>query len=299
MLLKILGAAAGGGLPQWNCGCINCQAVRQNRAGISWLNQSSIAVQAPEGDWFLVNASPDIRQQLELLRDAQPLSIRANPIAGVILTDAEIDHTTGLIILRESAQPLHIYGTEIVKKALTDGFPLLKTLESYCGVAWSNLNVGATVPLTANLDIEVFALAAKAPKYMRSQNIAGDWVIGLTICDRTTGKVVTYAPGLAKLSDRLLARFEASDCILVDGTFWQNDDLLKLGISTRTARDMGHLPLASEDGSLHHLSQLKHPRKILVHINNTNPIHLANSQERKIVEEAGIEVGCDGLTIQL
>lgn len=299
MLLKILGAAAGGGLPQWNCSCSNCQAVRQKRTGVSWLNQSSIAIQSPEGDWFLVNASPDVRQQLELIRDTQPLSIRTSPIRGVILTDAEIDHTTGLIILRESAQPLRIYGTEIVRKALNEGFPLLKTLESYCGVEWSNLNVGATVPLTANLAIDVFALAAKAPKYMRSQAIAGDWVIGLTICDRTTGKVVTYAPGLAELSDRLLQRFEASDCILVDGTFWQNDDLLNLGISTRTARDMGHLPLAGENGSLHYLSQLQHPRKILVHINNTNPIHLANSKERQIVEAAGIEVGCDGLTIEL
>lgn len=299
MLLKILGAAAGGGLPQWNCSCSNCQAVRQNHADVSWLNQSSIAIQSTEGDWFLVNASPDVRQQLELLRDTKLLSIRANPIAGVILTDAEIDHTTGLIILRESAQPLRVYGTEIVKKALTEGFPLLKTLESYCGVEWSTLEVGSTVSLTPNLEVEVFALAAKAPKYMRSQIIAGDWVIGLTFSDRSTGKVVTYAPGLAEYSDRLLKRFEASDCILVDGTFWQNDDLLTLGISTRTARDMGHLPLAGFDGSLHYLSQLKHPRKILVHINNTNPIHIASSKERLMVEAAGIEVGCDGLTIQL
>lgn len=299
MLLKILGAAAGGGLPQWNCSCSNCQAVRQNHADVSWLNQSSIAIQSTEGDWFLVNASPDVRQQLELLRDTKLLSIRANPIAGVILTDAEIDHTTGLIILRESAQPLRVYGTEIVKKALTEGFPLLKTLESYCGVEWSTLELGSTVSLTPNLEVEVFALAAKAPKYMRSQIIAGDWVIGLTFSDRSTGKVVTYAPGLAEYSDRLLKRFEASDCILVDGTFWQNDDLLTLGISTRTARDMGHLPLAGFDGSLHYLSQLKHPRKILVHINNTNPIHIASSKERLMVEAAGIEVGCDGLTIQL
>lgn len=299
MLLKILGTAAGGGLPQWNCSCPNCQAVRQGQADVSWLNQSSIAIQATEKDWFLVNASPDVRQQLELLRDTKLLSIRDNPIAGVILTDAEIDHTTGLIVLRESAQPLRVYGTQIVKKALTEGFPLLKTLESYCGVEWSNLKVGSTVSLTPNLKVEIFALAAKAPKYMRSQNIAGDWVIGLTFSDRATGKVVTYAPGLAELSDRLLKRFESSDCILVDGTFWQNDDLLTLGISTRTARDMGHLPLAGEDGSLQYLSQLKRPRKILVHINNTNPIHIASSKERKMVEVAGIEVGCDGLTIQL
>lgn len=193
---------------------------------------------------------------------------------------------------------MRVYGTEVVKKALTEGFPLLKTLESYCGVEWSNLEVGSTISLTPNLAVEVFALAAKAPKYMRSPAI-GDWVIGLTICDRATGKVVTYAPGLAKFSDRLLARFESSDCILVDGTFWQNDDLLALGISTRTARDMGHLPLTGEDGSLHYLSQLKRPRKILVHINNTNPIHIVSSKERKMVAAAGIEVGFDGLTIEL
>ncbi len=299
MLLKILGTAAGGGLPQWNCSCPNCQAVRQNRADISWLNQSSIAIQAPEGEWFLVNASPDVRQQLELLRGTKPYSIRDNPIAGVILTDAEIDHTTGLIILRESGQPLRVYGTAIIKKALTEGFPLLKTLEAYCGVEWSSLEVGSTVSLTPKLAVEIFALPAKAPKYMRSQAITGDWVIGLTFSDRTTSKVVTYAPGLAQLSDRLLKRFESSDCILVDGTFWENDDLLIQGISTRTARDMGHLPLAGEDGSLQSLSQLKRPRKILVHINNTNPIHIASSKERKMVEAAGVEVGCDGLTIEL
>ncbi len=118
MIVKILGVAAGGGLPQWNCSCLNCQAVRQGRADVSWLNQSLMAIQATEGDWFLVNASPDVRQQLELLRDTKPLSIRDNPIAGVILTDAEIDHTTGLIVLRESAQPLRVYGTEIVKKGV-------------------------------------------------------------------------------------------------------------------------------------------------------------------------------------
>lgn len=302
MQIKILGTAAGGGLPQWNCNCPNCQAVRASSEGIRSLNQSSIAVRANARPWFLVNASPDVRQQLELLRDGIPASIRSSPIAGILLTDAEIDHTTGLILLRESSDPLHVYGTETVRRALTEGFPLLSTLEGYCGVKWSLLEPGIPINLGLNaaneLEVEAFPLAAKPPKYMRYKAIADEvWVVGFTF--RASGKVMTYAPGLAQLDETVLERFESSDCILIDGTCWQDDELVNLGIANRKAREMGHLPLSGAAGSIHHLAQLHHPRKILVHINNTNPILMANSQERQVVESAGIEVGYDGLTIEL
>ncbi|RCJ18505.1 pyrroloquinoline quinone biosynthesis protein B [Nostoc sp. ATCC 43529] len=301
MFLKILGTAAGGGFPQWNCNCPNCQAVRTSRPGVNWLNQSSIAVRKNNQPWFLVNASPDVRPQLEKLREGQPSTIRSSPIAGVLLTDAEIDHTTGLVILRESTEKLRVYGTQTVHKALTEGYPLLSTLANYCGVEWSELEPHVPINLGLNdadgLEVEAFPLAAKPPKYMRHKaNLDGIWVIGLTFRDRTTGKVATYAPGLAELDEKILERFESSDCILVDGTCWENDELLALGISKLQARDMGHLPLSV---SLKSLANLSRPRKILVHINNTNPILLPDSEERKIVEAAGIEVGYDGLTIEL
>ena len=297
MFLRILGASAGGGLPQWNCACPRCQAVR---AGLlPALTQSSIAVRA-RGPWFLVNASPDVRQQLERLRDDSLMSIRSSPIAGVILTDAEIDHTSGLMILRESEQPLAVYGTATVKQALSEGFPVLRTLRNYCGVNWSNLEANTSLSLdgeSAQLEVEVFPLSTKPPKYMKHH---GDiWAIGLTFRDAVTGGVLTYAPVLSELTDSLRERFESSDCILVDGTFWHNDELQRLGISSRSARMMGHLPLGGSDGSLPLLKTLKRPRKILIHINNTNPIHQPDSEERQSVEAAGIEVGYDGLTIEL
>lgn len=303
MLLRILGSAAGGGFPQWNCNCPSCRAVREARAGVNSLTQSSIAVRATDGPWFLVNASPDVRQQLERLRDGQVPTIRSSPIAGVLLSDAEIDHTTGLVILRESAEPLRVYGTDTVRRALTEGFPLLPTLEGYCGVEWSVLEPNVTTTLTLgktpSLEVEVFPLAAKPPKYMRQKAaLDGVWVVGFTFRDRTTGGVVTYAPALAELDDKVLERFESSDCILVDGTFWRDEDLRDLGIAARTARDMGHVPLSGPGGSLERLAKLSRPRKILIHINNTNPILVAGSVERQTVEAAGITVGYDGLTIE-
>ena len=297
MLLRILGTSAGGGLPQWNCACLKCQAAREGQ--IRPLTQSSIAVRAKEGSWFLVNASPDVRQQLERLRDGSFNDIRSNPIAGIILTDAEIDHTSGLMILRESKQPLEIYGTATVKQALSEGFPVLRTLMNYCGINWSMLEPNTILSLVnGQLEVEVFPLSNKPPKYMKSSHNEV-WAIGLTFRDTATGGVLTYAPVLSELTDSLRERFESSDCILVDGTFWLDDELLRLGISNRSAKMMGHLPLGGSDGSLPQLKMLKRPRKILIHINNTNPIHQPDSEERRSVEEAGLEVGYDGLTIEL
>ncbi len=302
MLVRILGSAAGGGFPQWNCNCAGCQSTRAGDINAHQRTQSSLAVRATNGSWFLVNASPDVRQQLERLRDGVPNSVRSSPIAGVLLSDGEIDHTAGLMILRESNEPLQIYGTNAVRQGLTEGFSLLRVLKNYCGVNWVNIEPGSKVNLSNNdnlgLEVEVFSLPSKPPKYMRSSlTVEGNWVVGFTF--RDSSGVVTYAPALAELSDSILQRFHNSDCILVDGTFWQDNELLALGMSTRTARTMGHLPLSGDDGSLIHLSKLSCKRKIFTHINNTNPILIANSTERKIVEAGGMEVAYDGLTIEL
>ncbi len=304
MLVRILGSAAGGGFPQWNCNCTGCQSTRGGDSNAHPRTQSSLAVRAANGSWFLVNASPDVRQQLERLRDGIPNLVRSSPIAGVLLSDGEIDHTAGLMILRESNEPLQIYGTNAVRQGLTEGFSLLRVLKNYCGVNWVNIEPGSKVNLSNDdnngLEVEVFSLPSKPPKYMRSSlPVEGNWVVGFTFRDRLSGGVVTYAPALAELSDSILERFDNSDCILVDGTFWQDNELLELGTSTRTARMMGHLPLSGDDGSLISLSKLSCKRKIFTHINNTNPMLIANSTERKIVEAAGMEVAYDGLTIQL
>ena len=307
MLVRILGSAAGGGFPQWNCNCSGCQSVRDGKNTVHQRTQSSLAVRGTEGSWYLINASPDVRLQLERLRDTKPTSIRSSPIAGVLLTDAEIDHTAGLMILRESAEPLAIYGTHSVRKALTDGFSILRVLKDYCGVVWTNIEAGSALDLQSDdgssLEIEVFSLKSKPPKYMRSNSSVDDnydgSVVGFTFRDRISGGVVTYAPALSEFSDSILERLDKSDCILVDGTFWQNDELLELGTSTRTSLAMGHLPLSGDNGSLNYLAKLSSKRKIFTHINNTNPILIDDSPERKIVEASGIEVGDDGLTIEI
>ena len=299
MQIKILGSAAGGGFPQWNCNCAGCRAVRRGDNRVHPRTQSSLAVRGTSGAWFLVNASPDVRQQLEMLRDETPNTIRSSPIAGVLLSDGEIDHTTGLMILRESSERLQIYGTNTVRQALTEGFSLLRALEYYCGVEWNVIEPDSVMNL-GDLEIEAFLLPGTPPKYMRDRvSKEGNWVVGFTFHDRLSGGVATYAPALAELTPSIIERLEKSDCILVDGTCWQNDDLVKLGMSNRTALSMGHLPLSGEDGSLKRLSQLSPKRKIFTHINNTNPILIERSPERQLVEAAGMEVGYDGLTIEL
>jgi pyrroloquinoline quinone biosynthesis protein B len=301
MQVRILGAAAGGGFPQWNCHCSGCEMSRAGQAIA--LTQSSLAIQSQTGEWFLINASPDVRQQIEAMRSTGcfvETDRRSSPFAGVVLTDAEIDHSTGLILLRESAQPLRVYSSIAVKTALTSGYPLFTTLQNYCGVNWQALPLASYLKLAPDLEIEAFALSTKPPKYMSAESVPETvWGVGLTIHDRTTGGILTYAPGLADIDSNLYQRFERSDCILIDGTFWTDDELPAQGFSQRSALQMGHLPLSGKSGSLQQLSQLTKPRQILVHINNTNPILLPDSWQRQAVKQQGVEVGYDGLMFQL
>jgi pyrroloquinoline quinone biosynthesis protein B len=258
-----------------------------------------MAIRGAEGPWFLVNASPDARQQLESLPPRHVDGVRAPPIAGVLLTDAEIDHTAGLLLLRESHAPVRVFGSDGVERALRSGYPALAILERYCGVEWQTLEPGQAMPLDgSSLAVEAFGAGGDAPRYLNGSDLELQ-ATGFSFRDRASGGVVTYVPGLARLDAGVLARFAASDLVLVDGTFWRDDELARLGISTRSARDMGHMPLSGRDGTLEALAQLERPRKVLVHINNTNPILLEDSPERKTVEGAGVEVAYDGLEIQL
>jgi pyrroloquinoline quinone biosynthesis protein B len=284
--VRVLGSAAGGGFPQWNCRCGTCEAAREGvRARPR--TQSSLAIRGRDGPWYLVNASPDLRQQLETKLDppARVDGVRAPPVAGVLLTDAEIDHTAGLLLLRESATPLRVFGDAGVERALRE--TLLRMLERFCGVEWQMLEAGRTRALEgSSLLVESF-------------DVGDDQATGFVFRDRATGGVVTYVPGLARLDDGVISRFAASDLVLVDGTFWRDDELARLGISDRRASDMGHVPLSGPGGTLEVLAGLERPRKALVHINNTNPILLEDSPEREAVVRAGVEVAYDGLEVEL
>jgi pyrroloquinoline quinone biosynthesis protein B len=247
--------------------------------------QSSLAIRGRSGPWFLVNASPDARQQLETLTPRPFDGVRSPPIAGVLLTDAEIDHTAGLLLLRESGAPVRVFGDHGVERALRQ--TVLRMMERFCGVEWQTLKSGRATPLEgSSLIVKAF-------------HVGGDDATGFVFRDRAGGGVVTYVPGLARLDDGVFTRFATSDLVLVDGTFWRDDELARLGISARSARDMGHVPLSGPGGTLEVLARLERPRLALVHINNTNPILLEDSPEREAVIRAGVEVAYDGLEIEL
>jgi pyrroloquinoline quinone biosynthesis protein B len=296
--VRVLGSAAGGGFPQWNCRCPTCEAARTGTAARP-RTQSSLAIRGAEGPWFLANASPDLRQQLEGLGAGSADGVRAAPVAGVLLTDAEIDHTAGLLLLRESSSPIPVYGSDQVRRALTDGYPVLRILAGYCGVDWRTLEPGAPLAIDgSSLEVESFAAGGDAPRYLADEGEDVE-ATGLVFRDRATGGVLTYVPGLARLDDDVLGRLAGSDVVLVDGTFWRDDELAHLGISDRTASQMGHVPLSGPGGTLEALAALGRPRAILVHINNTNPVLLERSPERDAVLRAGVEIAEDGLEIEL
>jgi pyrroloquinoline quinone biosynthesis protein B len=296
--VRILGSAAGGGFPQWNCRCATCEAARTGDAARP-RTQSSLAIRGADGPWFLANASPDLRQQLEALAAERTDGVRGAPVAGILLTDAEIDHTAGLLLLRESSSAIRVYGSDAVRRALTDGYPVLPMLAGYCGVDWHTLEPGRTLPLDgSSLEVESFAAGGDAPRYLAGTGTEVE-ASGLVFRDRSTGGVLTYLPGLARLDDEVLGRIAASGAVLVDGTFWRDDELVRLGISERTARQMGHVPLSGPGGTLEAFERLQGPRMILVHINNTNPVLLERSPEREAVVRAGAEVAYDGQEIEL
>ena len=302
MQIRVLGAAAGGGFPQWNCYCSVCNAAREGTRAQP-RTQSSIALRGGVGPWFVVNASPDIARQLSQLDGqraaAAPRRVRAEPIGGVLLTDAEIDHTAGLLLLREASAPMRVWGAEEVGMALRDAYPLLSMLAHYGGVEWRTLGLGEPCELEgSSLVVERFDVGGDSPRYLAGSGIAMG-ASGLTVRDRATGAAATYAPGLARLDEEVITRLAQSDAVLIDGTFWSDDELVRLGVAERSAMEMGHVPLSGPSGTLAALRRLGRPRKVLVHINNTNPILLEGSPEREAVLRAGVEIAYDGLELEL
>jgi pyrroloquinoline quinone biosynthesis protein B len=292
--VRVLGSAAGGGSPQWNCGCPVCAAVRSGAAPAR--SQSSVAVSADGDRWFLLNASPDVRIQIEAFPELHPRGDRATPVEAVLLTDAELDHGLGLLLLRE-ARALRLYATPAVHKALRDGSGILRTLERYCPVEWQAVVPGVDMALGEGLTCRAFDVPTTKRDRFGSGSDHGR-VVGYRLTDGS-GAALVYLPGVQALTPQVRAEIAGCDCLLIDGTCWDDDELVRLGLAAKTSRSMGHLPIDGPDGSLAHLRSLGVPRTVYVHMNNTNPVLLADSPERRVVEDSGVEVAVDGLDVEV
>lgn len=303
MYIYVLGSAAGGGFPQWNCNCPNCHGVRTGLIQAKARTQSSIAVSENGIDWVLLNASPDIRQQLFEFKAAQPArKLRDTGITNVILMDSQLDHTTGLLTLREGC-PMNVWCTEMVHQDLTSGFPVFNMLKHWNGgLQYNEINPKQAFKIDGFENLEFLPLIIKsaAPPYSPHRNDPHDGDnIALIIKDHKTQKQLFYAPGLGKIDDQIMQIMQSSDCVMIDGTLWTDDEMQQTGVGTKTGREMGHLYISGEGGSLSYLNQLSTPKKVLIHINNTNPILNENSSQFAELKANGVEVAYDGMQIEL
>ena len=302
MHIRVLGSAAGGGFPQWNDNGNNCRGVRAGDPNFQARNQSSITVSSNSIDWILINASPDIRAQLESFPPLQPArKIRDTGIASIIITDSQIDHTTGLLSLREHDKPWDIYCTKSVYEDMTTGFPIFNILGHFRGINWHEVSTNQipyTIPKADNIIFTAVPLQSEAPPYSphRHNTVPGDNV-GYKIEDTKTGKNLFYAPGLGVIEDHVYDYLKNADVVLIDGTVWTDDEMSRSGVNDKLASEMGHLDQSSKGGIIDTLTSLEKPRKILIHINNTNPILNEDSDERKILNSNNIEVSYDGMDI--
>jgi pyrroloquinoline quinone biosynthesis protein B len=304
--IRVLGSAAGGGFPQWNCNCRNCAGVRNRTLRAHPRTQSSIAVRGNDPHaWVLVNASPDILAQLSACPDLQPARApRDTGIAAIVLVDGQVDHTTGLLMLREATRPLEVWCTDQAGADLTHGNPLLAILQHYCGVERHTMMPDGrefTVAGVAGVTWRALAVPGKPAPYSphRASPVPGDNV-ALVIRDTATQRAAVYAPGLGSMEETVWRAMRAAACVLVDGTFWTDDEMIALGLSHKRARDIGHLPQSGSGGMLEWLEQLPAAtRRILIHVNNTNPILDEDSPERAALTRLGVEVARDGMELEL
>ncbi|MDP2547311.1 MULTISPECIES: pyrroloquinoline quinone biosynthesis protein PqqB [unclassified Oceanobacter] len=304
MKIHVLGSAAGGGFPQWNCNCVNCKGYRDGTIKATARTQSSICVSADGERWLLFNTSPDIRAQLASFAPLQPArQDRDTGIHAIVLMDAQIDHSTGLLMLREGL-PLDVYTTAPVHEDLSTGFPLFTMLKKWNGgPRHHDIPLDGrsfSIPGMEALKITAMPLDSNAPPYSprRGNPMPGD-NIGVFIEDTLTGGKLFYAPGLGVIEDHLLPWMAQADCLLVDGTLWTDDEMINMGLSQSTGQMMGHLAQSGDGGMLDVLAQYPDKRKVLIHINNTNPILNEESAERAIVEEQGVEISWDGMEIDI
>lgn len=302
MQVILLGTAAGGGFPQWNCWCPSCRVARSAPERAHPRTQSSAAISADGVRWFLLNASPDVREQIVPLTAAPPAGVRHVPVEGIIPTDAELDHTLGIALLREG-RALQLYATPAVLDVLREDSRLLAVTEAFATVAITPLTLDAPIPLRhadgspSGLTVTGFAVPGGPPRFARHDRPGH--TIGLFVEDAATGGCLAFVPGCGALDAELLARLATADLLMFDGTFWTDDEMLRLGLSERTARQMDHLPISGTDGSLGLLARLPCRRKVYTHINNSNPMLIEDGAERRTVEAAGITVGDDGMRFTL
>ena len=293
MKIIILGAAAGGGLPQWNCGCANCDAARAGR--IPQLTQSSIAVSSDGRDWAILNASPDIRVQLAATPALHPTGPRQMPLRSVLLTNGDIDHVAGLLTLRES-QPFDLFATAAIHNALADN-PMLTALRSDL-VPRRTVALDQTIDLLPDLTATLFAVPGKVPLYQEGAEVEtglmGETTVGVELAAQ--GRRALYIPGCAAMPDWLKTRIEGADALLFDGTLWQDDEMIRMGLGQKTGGRMGHM--AASD-SIAALADTRIGRRVFVHMNNSNPLTDPASPEAAKAGAEGWQIARDGMEITL
>jgi pyrroloquinoline quinone biosynthesis protein B len=303
--IRVLGSAAGGGFPQWNCGCTNCVGVRRGVLRATARTQESIAVSADGDAWFLLNASPEIRAQIESFAPLLPARPRHTPIAGLVLTNGDLDHCLGLLSLRES-QRLVVHATERVHRGFVDGNVLYRTLERFEGqVTWRSLSLGGPRALElhdgapSGLTIEAVAVPGKPPLHLGHLSPEPEDNVAVRITDERAGKTLTYASGVGAMSPSVRKAVTGADAVFFDGTFWSSDELIAQGLGERRAEDMAHWPVGGPDGSLVMLGELGSTHRVLIHVNNTNPLLREDSVESEIARRAGVVVAYDGMELSL
>jgi pyrroloquinoline quinone biosynthesis protein B len=309
MRVKILGSAAGGGFPQWNCACGNCRAVRAGILQGKARTQTQVAITQNNSSWFLLGASPDLRAQIEATPELCPREgIRQSPIGGAVLANADLDHVIGLLLLRE-LQPLRIYATASIRRILTEDNSMFAMLHRVANQAsWTDFTPGPAFPLCgpkgedSGMRCRALSLGTHYPAYVakarQSTLVPGEASLGMMI-DSPSGKRLAFMPAVPQVDDALLKELDSADVLLFDGTFWSDDELIRAQGHGQTARQMGHIPVSGPDGSLSKLAGLRRPRKIYIHLNNTNPMLNEAGPEYQKVREAGWEIAEDGWQFDL
>ena len=301
MRIRLLGTAAGGGVPQWNCNCPICREARSGTGRVQPRTQSSVAISVDDQRWFLLNASPDICVQIEAFKPLQPSSvaIRGSPVQSVLLTNADLDHTLGLFLMREGEQLL-VHATESVRNSLTQGISLSSTMAAFCGIQWIN-SPSELSPLLnrdgseSGILYQTVSVGGRRPRFSLTTSQAMDPVVGYRFIDQKSRGRLLFLPDVAVLDGKLNHLLTECDVLLFDGTFWSEDEMKQRGAGTLAASEMGHVPISGAGGSLQVLGQLDLKHRIYVHINNTNPILLEDSTERAAVLATGCMIGNDGM----
>lgn len=301
MRVKLLGSAAGGAFPQWNCGCCNCRSLRDQKLAGKARTQLQVALSNDSASWFLLNASPDIRFQIEAEPLLHPRGNRDTPIAGVVLTGADLDQVLGLLVMREF-QRFCVYATPSIQRLLREDNSMFAVLNRVPDqVEWVDISSAKPFTLPGKLRCTPILLGHHLPVYVpekrQSDLFPEEMSLGLMI-QGSSGKRLAYLPAVPEISPDLLKQLRNADVILFDGTFWSDDELIQVRQTGPKAREIGHVPVSGPGGSLEALAKLK-GRKVYVHINNTNPVLNEAGSEHRQVLDAGWEIGEDGWGCEL